>query len=42
MQRRGFLIGVAALSRAAEALAGGLGLRKALGSPVILRAERRG
>jgi len=35
-------IGVAGLSRGAEALARGLGLRRALGSPVILRAERRG
>ena len=35
-------VGVAALSRAAEAVGGVLGLRRALGSPVILRAERRG
>ena len=35
-------IGVASLSRLAEAASSGLGLRKAVGSPVILRAERRG
>lgn len=35
-------IGIAPLSRAAEGLSALLGLRKALGSPVILRAERRG
>jgi SAM-dependent methyltransferase len=35
-------IGVASLSRLAEAASSGLGLRKAAGSPVILRAERRG
>jgi 2-polyprenyl-3-methyl-5-hydroxy-6-metoxy-1,4-benzoquinol methylase len=35
-------IGLAPLSRAAEGLFGLLGLRRALGSPVILRAERRG
>jgi SAM-dependent methyltransferase len=35
-------IGRAPLSRVAEGLAGALGLRRALGSPVILRAERRG
>jgi 2-polyprenyl-3-methyl-5-hydroxy-6-metoxy-1,4-benzoquinol methylase len=34
-------LGVAAISRATEAVAGLLGLRKLLGSPVILRAERR-
>jgi hypothetical protein len=35
-------IGVAGLSRLAEAAWSRLGLRKAVGSPVILRAERRG
>jgi len=35
-------IGVAGLSRATEALAASVGLRRALGSPVILRAERHG
>src|SRR5207245_2125337 len=35
-------VGLAPLSRAAEGLLGLLGLRRALGSPVILRAERRG
>jgi SAM-dependent methyltransferase len=35
-------IGVAGLSRLAEAASSRLGLRKAVGSPVILRAERRG
>jgi SAM-dependent methyltransferase len=35
-------VGAAALSRAAEGLLGLFGLRRALGSPVILRAERRG
>jgi SAM-dependent methyltransferase len=34
--------GMAPLSRAVEAVAGAIGLRRALGSPVILRAERRG
>lgn len=34
--------GRASLSRAMEGVAGALGLRRALGSPVILRAERRG
>jgi 2-polyprenyl-3-methyl-5-hydroxy-6-metoxy-1,4-benzoquinol methylase len=33
-------LGVAAVSKAAEGVAGALGLRKLLGSPVILRAER--
>jgi hypothetical protein len=36
------VIGVAGLSRLAEAVSSWLGLRKAVGSPVILRAERRG
>ena len=35
-------LGVAPLSRAAEALAGMLGLVRGFGSPVILRADRRG
>jgi len=35
-------IGVAALSRLTEGASAVLGLRKAVGSPVILRAERRG
>jgi SAM-dependent methyltransferase len=35
-------IGVAALSRMTEGASSRLGLRKAMGSPVILRAERRG
>lgn len=35
-------VGRVALSRAAERAASWLGLRKAVGSPVILRAERRG
>ena len=35
-------VGVAALSRLAESASSRLGLRKAVGSPVILRAERRG
>jgi SAM-dependent methyltransferase len=35
-------IGVAGLSRLVEAASSRLGLRKAVGSPVILRAERRG
>jgi 2-polyprenyl-3-methyl-5-hydroxy-6-metoxy-1,4-benzoquinol methylase len=35
-------VGRAGLSRAAEGAASWLGLRKAVGSPVILRAERRG
>ncbi len=35
-------MGLAPLSRGIEAVASGLGLRRALGSPVILRAERRG
>ena len=35
-------VGLASLSRAAEGLLGLLGLRRLLGSPVILRAERRG
>lgn len=35
-------IGSAGVSRASEAVAGALGLRRLLGSPVILRAERRG
>lgn len=35
-------LGKAAVSRAAESAASLLGLRKAVGSPVILRAERRG
>ena len=35
-------LGVAPLSRCLEAAAGLLGLRRALGSPVILRLERRG
>jgi len=35
-------VGVASLSRLAESASSRLGLRKAVGSPVILRAERRG
>ena len=35
-------MGVLPFSRAAEGMAAALGLRRALGSPVILRAERRG
>jgi hypothetical protein len=35
-------ISVAALSRLTEGASSVLGLRKAMGSPVILRAERRG
>jgi len=35
-------IGVASLSRLAEGASSLLGLRKVVGSPVILRAERRG
>jgi SAM-dependent methyltransferase len=35
-------VGMAALSRVAEGLSAVLGLRRLLGSPVILRAERRG
>src|SRR5262249_40425108 len=35
-------LGVAPLSRALEGVLGAAGLRRALGSPVILRAERRG
>ncbi len=35
-------LGTAGLSRAIEATAAGLGLTRALGSPVILRAEPRG
>jgi hypothetical protein len=34
-------LGVAPLARGLEAAAGGLGLRRALGSPVILRLEPR-
>lgn len=35
-------VGIAALSRGSEGLLAAVGLRRALGSPVILRAERRG
>jgi len=35
-------LGMAPFSRAAEGLGAAVGLRRALGSPVILRAERRG
>jgi len=35
-------VGLAGVSRASEGVAALLGLRRALGSPVILRAERRG
>ena len=35
-------LGMASASRALEAAASGLGLRRAFGSPVILRLERRG
>jgi hypothetical protein len=36
------VMGAAAVSRALEGAAGLFGLRKAVGSPVILRAVRRG
>jgi hypothetical protein len=35
-------VGSAGLARALEATAGALGLTGALGSPVVLRLERRG